>query len=118
MRDSPCCVPFSPVPLRVAETDEQSQDHRLVQQQDRKPTAYDYREVHSAEEPLLEQQQTEYGFCVWEGFATDQLLRRVVFSHKLIVVVMKSFRELKTQENVRVLAAFSRNYIYKPLLVV
>lgn len=106
VRDSPCCEPFSPVPFRVAETDEQSQDHRLVQQQDREPTAYDYREVHSAEEPLLEQQRTEYGFCVWEAFATDQLLRRVVFSHKLIVV-MKPFRELKTQENVRVLEALS-----------
>lgn len=94
MRNSPRCESLSPVPFRVAEADEQSQDHRLVQQQDREPTAYDYREVHSAEEPLLEQQQTEYGFCAWEAFTIDQLLR-VVFSYKLIfVVVMKSFREL------------------------
>ena len=93
VRDSPRCEPLSPVPLRVAEADQQSKDHRLVQQQDREPTAYDYREVHSAEEPLLEQQQTEYGFGAWEAFASsDQLLRRVVFSYKLIfVVVMKPF---------------------------
>lgn len=63
MKDSPRCELLSPVPLRVAEADEQSQDHRLVQQQDREPTAYDNREVRSAEEPLLEQQQTGYGFC-------------------------------------------------------
>lgn len=104
MRDSPRCESFSPVSFRVAETDKQSQDHRFIQQQDREPAAYDYREVHSAEEPLLEQQQTEYGFCVWEAFATDQLLR-VVFSYKLIFV-MKPFRLLKTQENVRVLEVF------------
>lgn len=89
MRDSSRCEPLSPVPLRAAEADQQSKDHRLVQQQDREPTAYDYREVHCAEEPLLEQQQTEYGFCAWEAFASDQLLRRVVFSYKLIFVVMK-----------------------------
>lgn len=54
--------PLSSVPSRVAEADEQSQDHRPVQQQDREPTAYDYRKVHSAEESHLEQQQTKYGF--------------------------------------------------------
>lgn len=47
------------MPLRFAEADEQSKDHQLNQQQDKEPTAYDYREVHSAEEPLLEQ-QTDY----------------------------------------------------------
>lgn len=108
VRGSPRGEPLSPVPFRVTEADEQPQDHRLIQQQDREPAACDHREVHAAQEPLLEQQQTEYGFCVRAAFAaTDQLLRRVVFSYKLIFV-MKPFRLLKTQENVRVLEVLSR----------
>lgn len=64
VRDFPRRELLSSVPLRVAEADKQSKDHRFVQQQDRQPAAFAYRKVRSAEEPLPQQQQTEYGFVL------------------------------------------------------